>query len=105
MAGVAQRAITLVKNDNDVLPLADNPGEHVLVTGWGFSSTQTLANEIAAHGVITQRVYTGGVPSPAVIEAVAAAQQSDVVVVQPTARGATPGSSSSSTGWSVPASR
>ncbi len=82
MAGVAQRAITLVKNDNDVLPLADNSGKHVLVTGWGFSSTQTLANEIAAHGVITQRVYTGGAPSPAVIAAaVAAAQQSDVVVV------------------------
>ncbi len=82
MAGVARHSITLVRNEDHTLPLANGSGEHVLVTGWGSSSTQTLANDIAAHGVTTQLVYTGGSPSSALIAAaVAAAKQNDIVVV------------------------
>jgi beta-N-acetylhexosaminidase len=81
MAGIAQDSMTLVKNDHSVLPLADGSGKHLLVTGWGASSTQTLAADIAAHGVTTQRVYTGSSPSAAAIAAaVAAARQNDVTV-------------------------
>jgi beta-N-acetylhexosaminidase len=81
MAGIAQRSMTLVKNDRSVLPLADGSGAHLLVTGWGASSTQTLAADIATHGVTTQRVYTGSSPSDATIAAaVAAARQNDITV-------------------------
>jgi beta-N-acetylhexosaminidase len=81
MAGIAQDSMTLVKNDHSVLPLAEGSGNHVLVTGWGASSTQTLAADIATHGVTTQRVYTGSSPSAATIAAaVAAAQQNDITV-------------------------
>jgi beta-N-acetylhexosaminidase len=81
MASIAQSSMTLVKNDDGVLPLADGSGKHLLVTGWGFSSTQTLAADIARHGVTTQRVYTGPSPSAAAIAAaVAAAQQNDLTV-------------------------
>src|SRR6266542_937693 len=81
MAGIAQDSMTLVKNDHSVLPLADGSGKHLLVTGWGASSTQTLAAAIATRGVTTQRVYTGSSPSAATIAAaVAAAQQNDITV-------------------------
>lgn len=82
MNDAAARSITLVKNDNHVLPLADNSGQHVLITGWGAGSTQTLTNAITTHGVTATRLYTGTSPSAATIAAaVAAAQQNDVVVV------------------------
>ncbi len=81
MAGIAQASMTLVKNDHSVLPLADGSGKHLLVTGWGASSTQILAAAIATHGVTTQRVYTGSSPGAATIAAaVAAAQQNDLTV-------------------------
>ena len=80
-AGVAQRSITLLKNQGGTLPLRPGSGKHVLVTGWGFSSTKTLANDLAGHGVSTSVAYTGSGPSSAAIDsAVAAAKQSDVVV-------------------------
>jgi beta-N-acetylhexosaminidase len=82
MAAAARRAITLVKNDDDALPLTDHSGKHVLVTGWGEGSTQTLTADIAGHGVTAQRLYTGTTPSTATIAAaVAAAKTNDVVVV------------------------
>jgi beta-N-acetylhexosaminidase len=77
MADAARRSITMLRNGG--LPLA--PGPKVLVTGWGVSTTQNLANGLSARGVTTQRLWTGS-PSPAVIaQAVAAAQASDVTVV------------------------
>jgi beta-N-acetylhexosaminidase len=80
MAGIAQASMTLVKN-HGTLPLADGSGAHLLVTGWGASSTQTLAAAIATHGLTTQRVYTGSSPSPATIAAaVDAARQNDITV-------------------------
>lgn len=81
-ARTAADSITLVRNNDGVLPFADGTGKKILVTGWGFGTTQTLATSIATHGVSTQRVYTGSNPSPAAIAAtVAAAQNSDAVVV------------------------
>lgn len=81
-ARTASDSITLVRNDAQALPLAANSAKKVLVTGWGAGTTQTLASEIASHGVTTQRLYTGSNPSAATIDAaVAAAKQSDDVVV------------------------
>jgi beta-N-acetylhexosaminidase len=81
MADIARRSITLLRNDDHVLPLSPSPDTHVLVTGWGVSTTQTLTNDLAATGLTVQRLWTGS-PSPAVIDqAVAAARASDVTVV------------------------
>jgi beta-N-acetylhexosaminidase len=81
-AAVATHSITLVRNQVGTLPLAADTGAHVLVTGWGLGTTQTLASSIVTHGVTTQRVYTGSAPSPALINAaVTAANTSDDVVV------------------------
>ncbi len=81
-AKAATDSITLVRNQTGTLPLAEGTGGHLLVTGWGAGTTQTLATSIAAHGVTTQRVYTGSNPNAAAIaNAVAAANASDEVVV------------------------
>jgi beta-N-acetylhexosaminidase len=81
MSGVAQRSITLVKNDGHLLPLAANSGKHVLVTGWGVGTTQTLADDVTAKGLTVQRVWTGS-PNQATIDtAVAAAKANDVTIV------------------------
>jgi beta-N-acetylhexosaminidase len=82
MAGVARRSVTLLKNTGPVLPLTPGSGQHVLVTGWGATSTGTLAADLAGHGVTTTVDYTGSDPSAAAIAAAAAAAQaSDAVVV------------------------
>jgi beta-N-acetylhexosaminidase len=79
MADAARRSITLLRNNDRVLPLA--PGQHVLVTGWGVSTTQNLATALTAGGLVTQRLWTGS-PAPDVIaQAVAAAQANDATVV------------------------
>lgn len=79
MAGIAEHSITLVRNANRTLPLP--AGKHVLVTGWGVGTTQTLTNDLTAHGLAVQRLWTGS-PGPATIAAaVAAAQANDVTVV------------------------
>ena len=81
-AKTAADSITLVRNQTGTLPLAESSGAHVLVTGWGLGTTQTLATSIATRGVTTQRVYTGSNPNAATIAAsVAAANASDDVVV------------------------
>lgn len=54
-ASVAAHSITLVRNQAGVLPLTA-AGQHVLVTGWGLGTTQTLTDAIAAKGVTTPRV-------------------------------------------------
>lgn len=81
-ARTAADSITLVRNGAGTLPLAEGSGKQILITGWGASSTQILAAQVAGHGAQTQRVYTGSAPSSATIaRAVAAAQASDEVVV------------------------
>jgi beta-N-acetylhexosaminidase len=78
----ASRAVTLIKNDDHLLPLAANSGKKVLVTGFGQTTTATLGADIGARGLTTQVIDTGFDPSSAMIaSAVAAANQSDLVVV------------------------
>lgn len=81
-ARAAGDSVTLVRNRDGTLPLAGGAGTKVLVTGWGSGTTTTLTNAIAARGVTARRVWTdqGEYPS-ANAAAVAAAQDSDYVVV------------------------
>jgi beta-N-acetylhexosaminidase len=76
---VTDRTTTLVKNG--ALPLKKDGGK-VLVTGWGVSTTQTLADDIHKRGPATTVYQTGTGPSQATIDqAVAKAKDNDVVVV------------------------
>ena len=78
----SRRSITLLRNDAGLLPLTPDTGQKALVTGFGLTTTATLGAAVEAHGLPAQVLDTGFDPEPAQIaEAVAAAQQSDVVFV------------------------
>ena len=78
---VTDRTTTLVKNDDKTLPLAAQ-GSKVLVTGWGVTTTKTLAAGLTDRGASTTVKETGSSPTDAQIAAaVAAAQSQDAVVV------------------------
>ncbi|SES34176.1 beta-N-acetylhexosaminidase [Pedococcus cremeus] len=78
---VTDRTTTLVKNDDKTLPMAVD-GKKVLVTGYGVTTTQILADVLAAKGATTTVQQTGTSPTDAqVAAAVAAAKASDAVVV------------------------
>ncbi|MGY2704780.1 glycoside hydrolase family 3 protein [Nocardioides sp. HB32] len=78
---ITDRTTTLVKNDAGLLPLATGPRD-VLVTGWGVTTTATMATSLAARGATTQVLQTGTTPAKADIDdAVAAARDADLVVV------------------------
>ena len=78
---VTNRTSTLLKNDDGVLPLATT-GKKVLVTGYGVTTTQILANGLSRAGASTTVNQTGTSPTDAQIaSAVAAAQGKDAVVV------------------------
>ncbi|NEE03243.1 glycoside hydrolase family 3 protein [Phytoactinopolyspora halotolerans] len=80
---ITDATTTLITNDAGLLPLAadDDAGE-VLVTGWGVSTTETLAEAIGRRGPATETFWTGGNPEQATIDdAVARAETADLVVV------------------------
>lgn len=78
----SRRSIVLLKNSAGLLPLAAHTGKKVLVTGFGQTTTATLGQDINSNGLTTQVLATGSDPTSAMIDAsVAAAQQSDLVVV------------------------
>jgi len=78
---VTDRTATLVKNDAGVLPVAA-AGKKVLVTGYGVSTTSTLAAGLTDKGATVQTLETGTSPTDAkVAAAVAAASGKDLVVV------------------------
>ena len=78
---VTDRTTTLVKNDEQALPMAAG-GKNVLVTGYGVSTTATLAAALRAKGATVQNLQTGTSPTDAqVAAAVAAAADKDAVVV------------------------
>ncbi|GAB3872260.1 glycoside hydrolase family 3 protein [Terrabacter terrigena] len=78
---VTDRTTTLVKNDAGALPLAAS-GKKVLVTGYGLSTTATLARALTTRGATVQTLETGTSPTDAkVATALAAAADKDVVVV------------------------
>jgi beta-N-acetylhexosaminidase len=81
MADAARRSITLLRNQNHVLPLTAGSGQHVLVTGWGVSTTQNLTTAIGARGVTAQRLWTGSPSAATIAQAVAAANANDLTVV------------------------
>jgi beta-N-acetylhexosaminidase len=77
---VTDRTTTLIKN-NAVLPLAKD-NRKVFVTGWGVTTTATLAAAIAKRGPVTSVLQTGLGPTQAQIDqSVAQANNSDLVVV------------------------
>lgn len=79
---VADRSVTLLKNDGGLLPLAAGSGRRVLVTGWGVSTTATIASDFTRRGLPATIVETGTAPSQAKIDAaVAAAASQDLVLV------------------------
>ncbi len=78
---VTDRTTTLVKNDAGALPITPR-GKKVLVTGYGVSTTATLAAALTAKGATVQTLQTGTSPTDTVVaSAVAAAADKDVVVV------------------------
>ena len=79
---ITNKTVTLVKNDVDVLPLQANSSQDVLVTGWGVSTTKTLADSIAKRGATTEVYETGVNPNEAQRQAaVTKAGAKDLVVV------------------------
>lgn len=79
--GIADRSVTAIRNDGGVLPLKQQPGT-ALVTGWGASTTTSLAAKLTAHGTKATAFQTGQTPADAQIaQAVAAAKNVDLVVV------------------------
>lgn len=78
---ITDATTTLVANDAGLLPLAADDRD-VLVTGWGVSTTQTLADAVAERGPSATAYWTGFSPGQAQVdEAVARAKDSDLVVV------------------------
>lgn len=78
---ITDATTTLVANDAGMLPLAADDRD-VLVTGWGVSTTQTLANAIGQRGPGTEVYSTGANPSQAAIdEAVNRAEAADLALV------------------------
>jgi beta-N-acetylhexosaminidase len=79
MADIAQRAITLVRNDGHLLPLAPRPGSRVLVTG---PYSDRLADDVSARGFAVRRLSTGLTPSRRGAELAAqAAAGTDLTIV------------------------
>jgi beta-N-acetylhexosaminidase len=60
---ISNKTITLVKNDEGVLPLQADAAQDVLVTGWGVSTTQILASGIAEREATTEVYETGNNPT------------------------------------------
>ena len=78
---IVDKSVTLVKNDTNTLPLS-NESRKILVTGWGVTTTQSLATSLAKRGAITTVAQTGATPSDAAItDAVTKAQANDVTIV------------------------
>lgn len=79
---ITDRTVTALRDDNDLLPLARGNRGAALVTGWGFSTTQSLAGRLAARGWTASSYWTGSDPSAATIaEAVAAARDKQLIVL------------------------
>lgn len=78
---ISDRTTTLLRNQQASLPVTVR-GKRVLVTGWGVSTTQTMAAELTKRGATVTTVTTGTGPSATQrADIVAQAQQSDVTVL------------------------
>jgi beta-N-acetylhexosaminidase len=92
---VTQRTATLVENDARTLPLAPARGdsaERALVTGWGVTTTRTLASHVADRGLATEVYETGVSPGDAAIAAAReAAARNDLVIAVTNRASSSPG--------------
>jgi len=78
----AEDSITVVKNDDRLLPLKLRRGTKVLVTGYDATGLAVLGQDLAARGLTTQVLATGACPTAAQeAQAVAAARSSRLVLV------------------------
>jgi len=78
---ITNRTTTVVRNDDSALPLAPR-GKKVLVTGYGASTTTTLADALTRRSASVSRRETGASPTDATIaDAVARSAGQDLVVV------------------------
>ncbi|WP_155549327.1 glycoside hydrolase family 3 protein [Amycolatopsis camponoti] len=78
---IADRGITAVANDAGLLPLKQKPAT-ALVTGWGATTTATLAQKLTAHGTAATAYQTGQAPTDTQIaQSVTNAKNVDLVVV------------------------
>ena len=79
---ITDRTVTVVKNDEDRLPLEPDAYDDVFVTGWGVTTTSSLASHISERGPTTSVYETGADPSAAQRQAaVTQAEGSDLIVV------------------------
>ena len=82
MQQITDGTTTLVRNQRRTLPLDPTDGDDVLVTGWGVSTTATIANGLEEGGFDTDVAETGTNPTDEQIaEVVKQAKRQDVVVV------------------------
>jgi beta-N-acetylhexosaminidase len=90
---ITDHTTTLVRNDDNVLPLATGGGRNVLVTGAGAGSTiERLAARVGARDVSVTSRYAGTDPDEATIaQVVAAARDADAVIVATSNAAANPG--------------
>jgi beta-N-acetylhexosaminidase len=78
---ITDRTTTLVKNDDATLPIAAG-GAKILVTGYGVTTTTTLANALTRRAVTVSVAVTGAAPTDvAIADAVARSAGQDAVVV------------------------
>ncbi len=78
---ITDRTTTLIKNDDDTLPIAAS-GKKILVTGFGAGTTTTMADALTRRGATVIRQETGSKPTDAAIAgAVAKAAGQDAIVV------------------------
>ena len=79
---ITDSTTTLIRNQRGLLPLPKDSGEDALVTGWGASTTATVAAELAERGVAGDVLETGLNPDQATIQqAVKRARNRNFVVV------------------------
>ena len=84
---ITDKSVTLVKNESETLPLQENSGEKVLVTGYGatafgLNAVENLARAIKERGVSSEAFETGFNPNENQIDdAVLKAKESDLVIV------------------------
>jgi len=84
---IADKSVTLVKNESGTLPLQENSGEKALVTGYGatafgLNAVENLARAIEERGLATEAFQTGLNPNEGQIDAaVLKARESDLVIV------------------------
>ncbi len=77
---IAERSVTLLRNENDLLPLDED--QSVFVTGWGQTGVPNLAQALTDRGVDADHLYTANFPNAEQIaEAAEAAEGHDAIVV------------------------